>query len=470
VIRGHITLLRGALALVDAAGAIALFAAISSLRFGDGGWQKIWNAVGVHPLLVAAIYAGAWVLSLWIHGLYGMRAFISIRRELRDIVRAMAVLALVTLSALFVLRLPDVSRLFLALLFVAQPILTLVSRLALRLLFAWARSRGMNARHMLVVGTGTEAQAFADRVERHRELGLRVVGHLAVSGEGAPEVSRPVIGTIERIEEILHGEVVDEVAICLPVTLWNLVEPISRICEEEGKVVRVPLDLTGFAFEGGRVEEFDGQPILSLIYGPDRVIGLAMKRILDVGVSAAGLIVLGPVLAGVALTILVAEGSPVLFRQVRVGLHGRPFTVYKFRTMVRDAEELYPQLEALSDTRGPAFKMANDPRITRLGRFLRRTSLDELPQLWNVLRGEMSIVGPRPAPPREVEGYSIWHRRRLSMKPGITGLWQIRSRRPDEDFDHRAGLDLDYIDRWSLWLDLQIMARTVPALLLGRGH
>ncbi|HEX2221950.1 MAG TPA: sugar transferase [Candidatus Limnocylindria bacterium] len=470
MIRGLITLLRTSLALVDAIGAVALFAAISSLRFGDDGWQKIWNAVGIHPLLVAGIYAVAWVVALWIHGLYGLRAFISVRRELRDIVRAMAVLALVTLSALFVLRLPDVSRLFLALLFLTQPLLTLVSRLALRLLFAWTRSRGMSARYMLVVGTGTEAQAFADRVERHRELGLRVLGHLSVPGEGEPEVSRQLLGSIDRIEDILHREVVDEVAICLPVGLWNLIEPISRICEEEGKVVRVPLDLTGFAFEGGRVEEFDGQPILSLLHGPDRVIGLAMKRLLDIGVSAIALIALSPVLAGVALAILLSDGRPVLFRQVRIGLHGRPFTVHKFRTMVPDAEELYPQLQALSDTRGPAFKMADDPRVTRLGRFLRRTSLDELPQLWNVLHGEMSIVGPRPAPPREVDGYSIWHRRRLSMKPGITGLWQIRARRPDEDFDHRAGLDLDYIDRWSLWLDLQIMARTVPVLLLGRGH
>ena len=470
MIRGHVTLLRLALTTADAVGAVLLFIGIASARFGDHGWQQIWNAVGLHPILVACLYAGAWVLALWTQGLYGLRGFLSIRQELRDILAAMAVFALVTLSALFVLRLPDVSRLFLLLLFVTQPILTLASRLALRVFFRWVRSRGLNARYMLIVGTGREADAFAERIERHRELGLRVLGHLSVPDEGPSHVSRPILGSIDTIEEILHGNVVDEVAICLPVGVWNLVEPISRICEDEGKVVRVPLDLTGFAFQVGRVEEFDGQPILSLIYGPDRVLGLATKRLVDITLSAAALIVLSPVLATVAATILISEGPPILFRQVRVGLHGRPFTVLKFRTMVRNAEELYPQLQALSDTRGPAFKMASDPRVTALGRFLRRTSLDELPQLWNVLRGEMSIVGPRPAPPREVGGYSIWHRRRLSMKPGITGLWQIRGRRPDEDFDHRAGLDLDYIDRWSLWLDLKIMVSTVPALLLGRGH
>ena len=470
MIRRHITLLRLTLMAADAATAMALFAAVLSLRFGDRGWDQIWNAVGLDPWLVAFLYSLAWVAALWTQDLYSLRAFLSVRRELVDILRAMAILALGVLSALFVLRLPDVSRLFLLFLFTAQPLLTLASRLLLRLFFASIRMRGFNARYMVIVGTGADADAFADRVEQHKEIGLRVLGHLTVPGEDAPAVRRAILGSIDDIEGILHGEVVDEVAICLPLNAWNLVEPISRICEEEGKVVRVPLDLTGFAFPGGRVEEFEGAPILSLLHGPDRVLGLAAKRLIDVVVSAVGLVMLSPIMLLVALVILLFEGPPILFRQVRVGLHGRPFTVLKFRTMVANAEELYSELEALSDTRGPAFKMANDPRVTRLGRFLRRTSLDELPQLWNVFRGEMSIVGPRPAPPREVGGYSIWHRRRLSMKPGITGLWQIRGRRPDEDFDQRASLDLDYIDRWSLWLDLKIMMRTIPAVLQGQGH
>lgn len=151
-----------------------------------------------------------------------------------------------------------------------------------------------------------------------------------------------------------------------------------------------------------------------------------------------------------------------------MGLQGRLFTIYKFRTMIPDAEELYGDVAALSDTKGAAFKMIDDPRVTGLGRFLRRTSIDELPQLFNVLKGEMSLVGPRPAPPREVEGYDIWHRRRLSMKPGISGLWQVESRL-DRHFDERAALDLVYIDRWSLWLDLKIIARTFPAVFARGG-
>jgi exopolysaccharide biosynthesis polyprenyl glycosylphosphotransferase len=225
------------------------------------------------------------------------------------------------------------------------------------------------------------------------------------------------------------------------------------------------MDVLDRPFAIGHVEDLDGTPVYSLVSGPDRVLALAIKRTVDLGVSALLLLVLSPVFAVIALTIRLRDGSPILFRQRRVGLHGRPFMVLKFRTMMADAEDRYGEMVGLSDPR--AFKVTNDPRVTKTGAFLRRTSLDELPQFWNVLRGEMSLVGPRPAPPREVEGYDVWHRRRLSMKPGMTGLWQVTARR-DDDFENRATLDLSYIDRWSLWLDFTIMLRTIPAALEGR--
>ncbi len=278
---------------------------------------------------------------------------------------------------------------------------------------------------------------------------------------------RPVLGTLDQIEEVLHGRVVDEVAICLPAERIGLVEPITRLCEEEGKIVRIPVDEIGLTLPGGRIEEFDGIPVLSLVYGPDRAVSLAGKRLLDLVLGTVALIVLSPVLALVALTVRVVDGGPVLFRQTRVGLHGRPFDVVKFRSMQPDAEEHLDELRDRNEIRGPAFKVTDDPRLTRTGRVLRATSLDELPQVWNVLRGEMSLVGPRPPLPREVDGYDLWHRRRLSMKPGITGLWQVQGRR-DEDFDRWVELDLAYIDRWSIWLDFKIMLRTIPAMFQGR--
>jgi exopolysaccharide biosynthesis polyprenyl glycosylphosphotransferase len=278
---------------------------------------------------------------------------------------------------------------------------------------------------------------------------------------------RPILGSVEDLEEVFHSRVVDEVAICLPAEHVRLIEPIARLCEEEGKIVRIPVDELGLSLSGAHLEEFDGIPVLSLVYGPDRAISLVVKRLLDIGLAVLGLVLLAPFFLIIAAWIIALDGRPVLFRQDRVGLHGRLFRVVKFRTMVPDAEERLADVAELNEIRGHAFKVTDDPRLSRTGRILRATSIDELPQLWNVVRGEMSLVGPRPPLPSEVEGYDLWHRRRLSMKPGITGLWQVEARR-DEDFDRWVELDLAYIDRWSVWLDLKIMVRTIPAMLQGR--
>lgn len=227
------------------------------------------------------------------------------------------------------------------------------------------------------------------------------------------------------------------------------------------------MDVLDRAITAGRIEELDGTPVFSLVSGPDRELALATKRLLDLVASAVGLVLLSPVLAAIALSIAGSGGRPILFRQLRVGLHGRPFHVLKFRSMTRDAESRRAELASRNEINGRAFKLTDDPRVTGVGRILRRTSLDELPQLWNVLRGEMSLVGPRPPLPDEVAGYDLWHRRRLSMKPGITGLWQVGGRR-EPDFDRWVAADLEYIDRWSLWLDFRILARTIPAALQGR--
>ncbi len=463
MIRRHAIGLRTALMVFDAVFAAVLLVVVSVVRFGPE-WDVLWRQVIPQPLAFLALYSVAWVAVLAYFGMYRPRARWSIRSEAADLVRAIIAMALISLSVLFFFKLPDVSRLFLFMLFPTQYLVALGTRAALRLGFRWLRRRGYNTRFVLVVGAGPRGQAFARRLGENPDLGLHVIGYLDDDAALADDPAR-VLGTLADLQEVLHGRVVDEVAVCLPFSQWNLVDAVAKLAEEEGKIVRVPIDVLEHAFAAGRVEDLDGMPVYSLVSGPDRLVALAVKRLVDVAVAALALVVLSPVLLVVAALVRLDSGRPVLYAQTRVGLHGRPFRLYKFRSMVVGAEAR--QQEANPDADPRAFKADNDPRVTRLGRLLRKSSLDELPQLWNVLLGHMSLVGPRPAPAVEVGAYDIWHRRRLSMKPGITGLWQVTAR-ADPDFDRRASLDLDYIDRWSLWLDLKILARTIPAALEGR--
>jgi exopolysaccharide biosynthesis polyprenyl glycosylphosphotransferase len=466
MIRRHAAGFRALLMAADALLAVMLLITLSYWRFG-ADWANWWRQIVPIPEGLLLIYPLGWVLALALNGLYRPRARWSIRRESLDVLRATIAYSLVTLSLLFVFRWPEVSRSFLLVLFPAQAGVTIASRVLLRIALERRRREGKNLRFVLVLGSGPRGQAFARQLEDHRELGLRVAGFLDESSDFDLLGQWDYLGPLDRLEDVLHSRVIDEVAICLPFSQWNLIDAIAHLCEEEGKIVRIPMDVLDHTVTVGRMEELDGTPVFSLVSGPDRALALAVKRAVDLAFSIAGLVFLSPVLIAIAAAVRLGDGGPVLFRQHRVGVHGRQFSVVKFRSMSIDAEQRLADVAHLNEIQGRAFKMTNDPRITPVGRFLRRTSLDELPQLINVLRGDMSLVGPRPPLPSEVEGYDLWHRRRLSMKPGITGLWQVRDRR-SADFDTWVEADLEYIDRWSLWLDLKILLRTIPAALEGR--
>lgn len=468
MIRRYVAVLRYLLMTVDVISATILFSALVVVRFDIIDPNAVWSLT-VSPGAAAVAYGIGWVACLWLLGLYRLRTHVSFRREALGILRAGVLAALAMFSLLFLLGVDYASRLFVILLVISQPVLTIVLRYALRQVLTWLRFQGRMKRQMLIVGSGPQAREFADVVVAQRDLGLQIVGYLAGKHDKGGASERPVLGSLDDIERVLCERVVDEVAICLSPADWEYIEPITRICEDEGKVVRVSMRALGGVLGSGYSDEIGGTPIMTFLYGPDRMLGLAFKRLADVMLSGIALILLSPVLLAIALYVRFLDGPPIIFRQQRVGLHGRLFTCLKFRTMVPDAESLYDSVIHLNNVSGPAFKIPGDPRITHSGRFLRRTGLDELPQLVNVLRGEMSIVGPRPAPPREVAGYSVWHRRRLMMRPGLTGVWQLEAR-TDDDFDRRAQLDLQYIDRWSLWMDFKIMARTIPALISGQGR
>jgi exopolysaccharide biosynthesis polyprenyl glycosylphosphotransferase len=275
---------------------------------------------------------------------------------------------------------------------------------------------------------------------------------------------------ISELESVIAREPVDEVFIALPGDEYApLVETIVRLCEEQGITVRLETDLFKLRIARWQVDELDGIPIVTIRSGPSDGWQLLAKRLIDICGSTILLLAMAPLLMIVTVLIKLDSPGSVFYKQERVGLNKRRFRVFKFRTMVDGAEKQQPILERLNEAAGPVFKIKADPRITRIGKFLRRFSIDELPQLFNVLRGEMSLVGPRPLPVRDIERIDAqWHKRRLSVKPGVTCLWQVNGR-SDVSFDHWVRMDLEYIDKWSLGLDIKILVKTIPAVLKGSG-
>jgi exopolysaccharide biosynthesis polyprenyl glycosylphosphotransferase len=275
---------------------------------------------------------------------------------------------------------------------------------------------------------------------------------------------------ISELESLIAVEAVDEVFITLSMDKYGpLVEEVVRLCEEQGIIVRLQTELFKLRFARWQVDELDGMPIVTIRSGPPDGWQLVAKRLIDFCASAVLLLAMVPVFVIVALLIKIDSPGPVFFRQERVGFNKRRFRLFKFRTMIEGADKQQQILERLNEADGPVFKIKDDPRITCIGRFLRRYSIDELPQLFNVLRGEMSLVGPRPLPVRDIERIDAqWHKRRLSMKPGMTCLWQVNGR-SHVSFDHWVRMDLEYIDRWSLSLDLRVLLKTIPAVFKGLG-
>jgi exopolysaccharide biosynthesis polyprenyl glycosylphosphotransferase len=302
----------------------------------------------------------------------------------------------------------------------------------------------------------------------HPEWGFQLAGFVLDDDAGPAGVPGPVLGRLSELGAVLTSHVVDEVFFALGRHRMDSVAQAIGICEELGVGAKVYADFFQQRIARVEVEDLDGAPMLSFTTVPGDPLALLAKRAFDVAVSGAAVALLSPLLLAVSLAIVVDSPGPVLFRQRRVGRNGREFWLYKFRSMRADAEAHLARLRDQNEADGPVFKMRNDPRITRVGRFLRKTSIDELPQFWNVLRGDMSVVGPRPPIPSEVREYHRWQRRRLSMRPGITCIWQI-SGRSDVKFDRWMELDLQYIDNWSFWDDLKIVFKTIPVVLIGKG-
>jgi exopolysaccharide biosynthesis polyprenyl glycosylphosphotransferase len=365
----------------------------------------------------------------------------------------------------------DLSRSFLVLFGAYDWVLLCVFLLSAGSMVGFIRREFGTAHYVMVVGTGDSARQLGEALEQSAKYGVRLLGFLAENPDEAPGrirlASEYEVAPLSELRALLRKQVIDEVLFAVQGRSLAGLEDILLLCDEEGVRTRVVLDFFPHVNSTMYLDRLGSLPLLTFAAAPHDEIRLFIKRSMDVLIALAGVIILSPFMAAIALLIRLTSPGPAIFRQERCGLNGRRFTLYKFRSMCADAESLKATLEHLNQ-KSTAFKIANDPRLTPIGRYLRKFSIDEWPQLWNVLKGDMSLVGPRPAVPDEVDNYQGWQRRRLRMRPGLTCLWALEGR-DQLDFDTWMRMDMLYIDNWSLALDWKILLRTVPRVLSGKG-
>jgi len=477
MLRQRTRTLQATAALVDAiAVATAFFAAyfgagvLPQRLFGPGKvFETAWNPLHILPLseYLWVLWAGIpmWWALFAIFDCYDFSPIESRRESLRRMAGPLGAGAMAIAAAVFFAKELEFARRVVGSFLLGTVALLAAGRFLFLSVAGRAHRRAGPLRRILVVGAGEGAREFADRIKR-QGWGLHMAGF--VSPEAEQPADPALLGNVGALAGILDSGNIDDVVLVDAANDLELAQRVIRLCEEVGVAIHIPSPFFRARLSKPHVETFSGVPMLTFATRPYNPIALGIKRAADLVGSALLLAVSAIPMAFIAVAIKITSSGPAVFRQRRSGLYGRPFTMYKFRSMVADAESMRSDLETANLMDGPVFKMADDPRITPLGRFLRKYSLDELPQLWNVFKGEMSLIGPRPPIPAEVEKYERWQRRRLSMRPGLTCIWQV-SDRNKATFERWMEYDLRYIDNWSLWLDLKIALMTLPAVIRGTG-
>lgn len=400
---------------------------------------------------------------------------------LMEVFKRVTVSVIILVLCLYILKFRDISRLFILMFYILDVIALNLSRWMTHKYISTKRNKNFYNHYVLILGSRATAQDLIQMVTNNTETDIKFVGCLDLNRQDVGKTVScgvHVIGTLDDLRDVFLSQVIDEVLITMPLNEIKNSEWYLSFINTFGITIRIipnwyirkfiSMQPNAHAFQ---VDRFLSEPSLVLSTIQERRDTLIIKAILDFFLALLVLILSFPLFIIFSCLIKRSSPGPVFFKQIRCGLFGRKFAVYKFRTMVQDAAEKLESLAELNEANGPVFKIKKDPRIIPyIGTFLRKLSLDELPQFINVIRGEMSVVGPRPPIPSEVEKYELWQRRRLSMKPGITGIWQIQPNRNDIPFDRWMDMDLDYIDRWSLWLDVSLILKTFPAVFLGRGR
>jgi len=398
-------------------------------------------------------------------------------RLIVEVIKGAAAGLVISLFILYMLRIGNVSRGMLAIFLFLDIVFLLGWRYLYRYFFAGMSRSDSSAMRIVIVGSKSRARDLVDYLLADKAADIRILGYLDTT-ENADAMEKecgvPYLGPLDSYAQLVHREAIDEVIFAMPLRQIDAVDEKISLTETLGIGIRILPDwqiqkiMYRPEVAGIRIESLFGVPTLTLSSAPAKESDLFIKNMIDRAVAFSGLMVLLPALCIIAVLIRLSSPGPVFFRQQRSGRNGRLFTMYKFRTMVVNAEQLRADLAESNEMDGPVFKIARDPRITPIGQFLRKTSMDELPQLFNILRGDMSLVGPRPPLPDEVAEYKPWQRRRLSMKPGITCIWQV-SGRNNIGFEQWMEMDLEYIDNWSLLLDMKLLFKTIPAVIKGTG-
>jgi exopolysaccharide biosynthesis polyprenyl glycosylphosphotransferase len=316
-----------------------------------------------------------------------------------------------------------------------------------------------NRRRFLIIGTPEETVRMRKEIDSRPESGVEIFAELDLNNT-----------ELENLVNILHDHAINGVILSTRHSNFDRAEAVVKACEIEGIEAWLVADFFKTQVSSTSIDDFYGRPVLVFRSAPETSWQGVLKQIMDFAGALMGIVVISPVLIAVAVLVKLTSHGPVLFKQLRSGVNGAPFTIYKFRTMVTNAEQLQHEMASMNEMSGPVFKVTGDPRVTPIGKWLRKFSFDELPQLFNVLNGEMSLVGPRPLPVNETKRINdAAHRRRLSVKPGLTCLWQVSGRNQISNFDEWVRLDLKYIDNWSIWLDIKILFLTIPAVFRGSG-
>lgn len=418
------------------------------------------------------LFVALWGFLLYFSGMYASFRLKNLKEVLFIIYQASYLGFFIFAALCYVFKVPSISRIFVFSSFILAMFFLAVEKVALIQFFRHLRRKNFNYKNILIVGTGERARDFIQKIEQNREFGLHIIG--LINTEDTSEVGNmingyKVLGTLKDIPEIFRNNILDQVLFIVPYSSLGKIEESMLYLQTVGVRVDIAMDYFSRKLAWPTHTEFFGVPFLSFASTQEKLLPLLIKRFFDMAVSCLGLVLLAPVFVITALLIKITSPVPIFFTQERGSLNGRRFKLYKFRTMAADAEFRLNELRELNEMEGPVFKVKNDPRITPLGRWLRKFSIDELPQIWNVLKGDMSLVGPRPPLMSEVSQYDDWQMRRLSMRPGITCLWQVKGRNKITDFSQWVKLDLEYIDNWSLWLDLRILLKTIPVVFFGIG-